>query len=57
MAGCAGLASKVVLIKEEKVCVFCVRFANLRRLEADVNFVLIDRVITPLLFILHRRQR
>ena len=39
MAGCAGLASKVVSIKKEKVCVLCVKLANLRRLEADVIFV------------------
>ena len=46
MEGCAGLASKAVLIKKEKVCVLCVGLANLGRLEADVHFVLIDRVIT-----------
>jgi hypothetical protein len=39
MAGCAGLASKVVSIKKEKVCVLCVERANLRGLEADVIFV------------------
>ena len=39
MVGCAGLASKVVSIKKEKVYVLCVERANLRGLEADVIFV------------------
>ena len=39
IAGCTGLASKVVSIKKEKVCVLCVELANLRGQEADVIFV------------------
>ena len=39
MAGCAGLATKIVSIKKEMVCVLSVKLANLRRLEAKAIFV------------------
>ena len=39
MAGCAGLAMKIVSIKKKKVCVLSVKLANLRRLEANAIFV------------------